>query len=92
MANNLLSAGLAGKSTVFEFGKLLANKDHSTIKSIGLYLLLAQYHSNPGDLIYEPFCGSGTTMITAEQLGRICYAIELQPNVVNGGRKVYHLG
>jgi DNA modification methylase len=70
------------QSTVFEFDKPAANVDHPTIKPIGLYLLLARYHSNPGDLIYEPFCGSGTTMISAEQLGRTCYALELQPAYV----------
>jgi DNA modification methylase len=70
------------QSTVFEFDKPAANVDHPTIKPIGLYLLLTKYHSNPGDLIYEPFCGSGTTMISAEQLGRTCYALELQPAYV----------
>jgi DNA modification methylase len=32
----------------------------------------------PGD-IYEPFCGSGTTLIAAEQLGRTCYGMEISP-------------
>ena len=32
----------------------------------------------PGN-IYEPFCGSGTTMIAAEQLGRRCYGMEISP-------------
>ena len=35
--------------------------------------------SNKGDLIIEPFGGSGTTIIAAEKLGRGCYAIELDP-------------
>jgi DNA modification methylase len=30
-------------------------------------------------LIYEPFCGSGTTLIAAEQLGRKCYGMEISP-------------
>lgn len=29
--------------------------------------------------IYEPFCGSGTTLIAAEQLGRKCYGMEISP-------------
>ena len=70
------------QSTVFEFDKPAANVDHPTIKPIGLYLLLVEYHSNRGDLIYEPFCGSGTTLIASEQLGRTCYAMELQPQYV----------
>ena len=37
-------------------------------------------HSRPGDIVLEPFCGAGTTLIAAEQLGRICYGIELDPH------------
>lgn len=33
-------------------------------------------------LVYEPFCGSGTTIIACEQLGRSCYAMELSPAYV----------
>jgi DNA modification methylase len=32
----------------------------------------------PGN-VYEPFCGSGTTLIAAEQLGRKCYGMEISP-------------
>jgi DNA modification methylase len=30
--------------------------------------------------VYEPFCGSGTTVIAAEQLNRRCFAIEIEPS------------
>ena len=37
-------------------------------------------HSSPkGSLVYDPFLGSGTTLIAAEQLGRKCYGMELSP-------------
>ena len=36
----------------------------------------------PG-LVFEPFCGSGTTIIAAEQLNRRCYAMELSPAYVD---------
>jgi DNA modification methylase len=36
-------------------------------------------NSARGDAIYEPFCGSGTTLIAAETVGRVCLAIELEP-------------
>jgi len=36
-----------------------------------------------GELIYEPFSGSGTTIIAAEQTGRRCYAMELSPQYVD---------
>lgn len=33
-------------------------------------------------LSYDPFLGSGTTMVAAEQLGRICYGMEIEPKYV----------
>ena len=36
-----------------------------------------------GDIFYEPFSGSGTTIIAAEQTGRRCYAMELSPQYVD---------
>lgn len=35
--------------------------------------------TNPGDWVYEPFCGSGTTIIAAEKTGRNCLGMELDP-------------
>lgn len=35
--------------------------------------------SQPGDLVYEPFSGSGTTLMASEQLGRRCNAMEIDP-------------
>lgn len=32
-----------------------------------------------GDTVYDPFLGSGTTLIAAEQLGRVCYGMEIEP-------------
>lgn len=40
-------------------------------------------NSLPGDEIYEPFSGSGTTLIAAQQTGRVCYAMELSENYVD---------
>ena len=38
--------------------------------------------SEAHDLIYDPFLGSGTTIIAAERLGRICYGMEIEPRYV----------
>jgi DNA modification methylase len=40
-------------------------------------------NSSPGQAIYEPFSGSGTTIIAAEMTWRICHAIELSPAYVD---------
>jgi len=36
-------------------------------------------HTAIGESVYDPFCGSGTTIIAAETCGRVCYAMELNP-------------
>ena len=40
-------------------------------------------NSSPGQVIYEPFMGSGTTLIAAETTGRICYGLEISPAYVD---------
>lgn len=35
--------------------------------------------SDPDDMLFEPFCGSGTTLIAAQKNGRSCYAVEIAP-------------
>jgi hypothetical protein len=40
-------------------------------------------NSSPGQVVYEPFCGSGTTIIAAEMTGRSCHALELNPVYVD---------
>jgi DNA modification methylase len=52
---------------------------HPTIKPVELIRRPITYHTSPGELIYEPFCGSGTALIAAEQTGRVCCALEQSP-------------
>jgi DNA modification methylase len=40
-------------------------------------------NSQPGDAVYEPFSGSGTSIIAAEETGRCCLAMELNPVYVD---------
>jgi hypothetical protein len=40
-------------------------------------------NTSPGEAIYEPFSGSGTTLIAAESVGRVCFAVELSPAYVD---------
>ena len=40
-------------------------------------------NSSPGQAVYEPFCGSGSSLIAAETTGRVCHAVELDPAYVD---------
>jgi len=40
-------------------------------------------HTKPGELVYDPFLGSGTTLGAAELTGRVCYGMELDPKYVD---------
>jgi DNA modification methylase len=56
---------------------------HSTQKPVEAMRRPIQNNSAPGQAVYEPFCGSGTTLIAAEQTGRACYAMEIDPTYVD---------
>ncbi len=49
---------------------------HPTSKPCKLFTLPMEMHTEPGDLCYEPFSGSGSQLVAAQQIGRRCYAIE----------------
>ncbi len=53
--------------------------EHSTQKPLECMGRPIQNHTEKGDWIYDPFIGSGTTLIAAEGLGRKCIGIELSP-------------
>ncbi len=53
--------------------------EHSAIFPVKLPAFFIRLTTDVGDNIYEPFCGSGTTIMAAEQLRRNCYAMELLP-------------
>jgi DNA modification methylase len=58
-------------------------KLHSCPKPVSLFSELIKRQTSGGGLVYEPFSGSGTTTIAAEQLKRKCYAMEISPNYVD---------
>jgi DNA modification methylase len=48
-------------------------------------------YSKRGEIVFEPFCGSGTTLIACEVLGRVCYADELSPIYTAATLERWHL-
>jgi len=67
------------KSTLFTYPKPVASPDHPTPKPVGLWKELVSYHSKRGSDIWEPFLGSGTTILACEELERRCVAVEREP-------------
>ena len=57
----------------------LEKKLHPTSKPVSIASRPIQNHTKNGEVVYDPFLGSGTTLIAAEQLGRKCYGMEISP-------------
>lgn len=55
---------------------------HPTQKPIECMARPIRNHGQEGDGVYEPFSGSGTTLVASEQLSRVCYAMEVFPGYV----------
>ena len=56
-----------------------ADTNHSTQKPVECMKRPIENNSSPGQAVYDPFVGSGTTIIAAEMTGRACHALELDP-------------
>lgn len=72
------------QSTLWQIDKPRKSETgHSTQKPVECMKRPIENNSSPGQAVYEPFSGSGTTIIAAEMTGRHCYAIELNPAYVD---------
>lgn len=69
--------------TVINEDKPHRNGEHPTMKPIRLIGRLIANSSKPGWNVLDTFGGSGSTMISAEQLGRRCFMMELDPRYVD---------
>ncbi len=69
--------------TVFEVPRPHASPDHPTAKPVELVTRMLRNSTRRGDVVLDPFLGSGSTLIAAGQLGRICFGIELDPRYVD---------
>jgi DNA modification methylase len=57
--------------------------DHPTQKPVDLMVKSIVNHLEPGGLVWEPFGGSGTTLIAAEMMERVCCCTELEPKYID---------
>jgi DNA modification methylase len=71
------------QTTVWPIGHQTSETGHSTQKPIDCMKRPIENNSKPGDAVYDPFCGSGTTIIAAEMTGRACYALEISPAYID---------
>jgi DNA modification methylase len=71
------------QTTVWAIPHRKSETGHGTQKPVECMRRPMENNSSPGQAVYEPFCGSGTTIIAAEMSGRACHAVELSPAYVD---------
>jgi DNA modification methylase len=70
--------GARNQTTVWDVSRDAGNKpEHPTQKPVELFARAIANHATPGEAVFDSFLGSGTTLIAAEQLGRVCYGMEI---------------
>ena len=75
--------GNHSQTTLWEIPHNKNETGHSTQKPVECMRRPIENNSSPGQAVYEPFSGSGTTIIAAEMTGRSCHAIEISPAYVD---------
>lgn len=71
------------QTTVWHIEHQKSETGHGTQKPVEAMKRPIENNSSPGQAVYEPFSGSGTTIIACEMTGRTCHAIELNPAYVD---------
>ena len=74
-----LSSGMAYPGNALKVSYDRGRTGHPAVFPVGLPTFFVKAYSDHGDNVYDPFLGSGTTLIAAEQLGRKCYGMEISP-------------
>lgn len=80
---DLLTKVLSLPTSDIHEDKPLRSADHPTMKPLKLMGRLIKNSTRPGEVVLDPFGGSGSTMMAAEQLGRACYMVELDPAYID---------
>ena len=71
------------QTTIWEYDRPRVSKEHPTMKPVALMAYPIQNSSMSNCIVLDPFLGSGSTLIAAEQAGRICCGIELDEKFVD---------
>lgn len=71
--------GPAGEVSLWEVDRSAVSKLHPTMKPAWLFARAIRNSSEVGEVVLDPFLGSGTAIIAAEQMGRRCFALEIEP-------------
>lgn len=66
-------------TSVWQIDRPTKSKEHPTMKPVELFAEILNNATKKDDVVIDTFCGSGTSFIACEQLGRICYGLELDP-------------
>ena len=77
------------QTTVFFHDRPARSTEHPTMKPVALIEAQLRNSSLRGDLVLDPFAGSGSTLIACQQLGRRCAAVELDPGYCDVIRRRY---
>ncbi|SHF43840.1 site-specific DNA-methyltransferase, partial [Caloramator proteoclasticus] len=67
------------QTTIWNYDKPLRNAEHPTMKPVPLVAYPIKNSSMTNCIVFDPFGGSGSTLIAAEETGRICCMMELDP-------------
>ncbi len=71
------------QTTLWSFDRPTRSTDHPTMKPVNILEYALQNSSKEGDIVLDPFLGSGSTLIACEKTSRKCYGMELDPQYMD---------
>lgn len=71
------------KTDIWRYDRSSSSKLHPTMKPVELVIEAIKNSTRWKDIVYDPFLGSGSTLIACEETNRVCYGIELEPHYID---------
>ena len=71
------------KTDIWRYDKPVKSSEHPTMKPVAMVVEAIKNSSTDGQIVLDPFLGSGTTLVACEKTNRICYGLELDPKYVD---------